>query len=127
ETAWVSSAVYTGGQQVAYNGHLYTAKWWTQGDTPGQGGEWGVWTDNGSCTPGDGDGDDGTENPGDGDNGDGDNGSEEPGDGDNGDGDDPEPQNPAEPGQYIAGYYTDWGVYDQNYHVKNIETSGSAD
>ena len=26
---------YTGGQKVTYNGHLWTAKWWTQGDTPG--------------------------------------------------------------------------------------------
>ncbi|ATY10792.1 chitinase [Amycolatopsis sp. AA4] len=26
----------------------------------------------------------------------------------------------------VVGYFTDWGVYDRNYHVKNIETSGSA-
>ncbi|NGO67929.1 glycoside hydrolase family 18 protein [Streptomyces boncukensis] len=25
------------------------------------------------------------------------------------------------------GYFTNWGVYQRNYHVKNIETSGSAD
>jgi chitinase len=25
------------------------------------------------------------------------------------------------------GYFVDWGVYQRNYHVKNIETSGSAD
>ncbi|GAA1021336.1 MULTISPECIES: glycoside hydrolase family 18 protein [Amycolatopsis] len=26
----------------------------------------------------------------------------------------------------VVGYFTDWGIYDRNYHVKNIETSGSA-
>ncbi|CAL1696369.1 unnamed protein product [Somion occarium] len=46
--AWSSTSVYTGGQQVAYGGHLWTAKWWTQGDTPG--GSAGVWTDNGACS-----------------------------------------------------------------------------
>ncbi|KAI0639124.1 class III chitinase [Trametes polyzona] len=44
---WSSGTVYTGGQQVSYNGHLWTAKWWTEGDTPG--GAAGVWTDNGAC------------------------------------------------------------------------------
>ncbi|KIJ44283.1 carbohydrate-binding module family 5 protein [Sphaerobolus stellatus SS14] len=46
--AWSSSAVYTGGQTVTYNGDTWTAKWWTQGDTPG--GSADVWTDNGTCT-----------------------------------------------------------------------------
>ncbi|KAF8908087.1 glycoside hydrolase superfamily [Gymnopilus junonius] len=45
--AWVSSVAYTGGQEATYNGHLWTAKWWTQADTPG--GSAGVWTDDGSC------------------------------------------------------------------------------
>src|SRR5881227_2016468 len=26
----------------------------------------------------------------------------------------------------VVGYFAEWGVYDRNYHVKNIETSGSA-
>ena len=30
-------------------------------------------------------------------------------------------------GGKVVGYFTNWGVYDRNYHVKNIETSGSAD
>ncbi|MGY0022526.1 glycoside hydrolase family 18 protein [Streptomyces sp. cg35] len=30
-------------------------------------------------------------------------------------------------GSKVVGYFTEWGVYDRNYHVKNIETSGSAD
>ncbi|MEV6563887.1 glycoside hydrolase family 18 protein [Streptomyces kronopolitis] len=29
-------------------------------------------------------------------------------------------------GNKVVGYFTNWGVYDRNYHVKNIETSGSA-
>ncbi|MFE2943903.1 glycoside hydrolase family 18 protein [Streptomyces sp. NPDC059255] len=29
-------------------------------------------------------------------------------------------------GDKVIGYFTNWGVYDRNYHVKNIETSGSA-
>ncbi len=40
-------AQYTGGQKVTYNGHLWTAKWWTYNSTPG--GAAGDWTDNGAC------------------------------------------------------------------------------
>lgn len=29
--------------------------------------------------------------------------------------------------QIIAGYFTNWGVYSRDYHVKNIVTSGSAE
>ncbi|GAA0484014.1 glycoside hydrolase family 18 protein [Streptomyces sp. NPDC046215] len=29
-------------------------------------------------------------------------------------------------GHRVVGYFTNWGVYGRNYHVKNIETSGSA-
>ncbi|MEV4003262.1 glycosyl hydrolase family 18 protein [Actinomadura sp. NPDC049753] len=29
-------------------------------------------------------------------------------------------------GNKVVGYFTNWGVYQRNYHVKNIETSGSA-
>jgi len=45
--AWVSTAVYVGGQQAVYNNALWTAQWWTEGDIPG--GAAGVWIDNGSC------------------------------------------------------------------------------
>ncbi|WP_438484372.1 glycoside hydrolase family 18 protein [Streptomyces sp. S186] len=30
-------------------------------------------------------------------------------------------------GDKVVGYFTDWGIYDRNYQVKNVETSGSAD
>ena len=46
--AWSAGTAYVGGQQVSYNGHTWTAKWWTQGDIPGNNGQ-GVWTDNGAC------------------------------------------------------------------------------
>ncbi|EDY45958.1 glycoside hydrolase family 18 chitinase [Streptomyces sp. SPB074] len=36
------------------------------------------------------------------------------------------PENPNAGGPVKLGYFTEWGVYDRNYHVKNLETSGSA-
>ncbi len=46
-TSWSSSAVYIHGDKATYNGSLWEAKWWTQGDVPG--GPAGVWTLLGSC------------------------------------------------------------------------------
>ncbi|MFD3488840.1 glycoside hydrolase family 18 protein [Streptomyces sp. NPDC058665] len=37
------------------------------------------------------------------------------------------PASPTAAGEKVIGYFANWGVYDRNYHVKNIETSGSAD
>ncbi|KZT03657.1 carbohydrate-binding module family 5 protein [Laetiporus sulphureus 93-53] len=45
--AWSATATYTGGDTATYDGDLWTAKWWTSGDTPG--GSAGVWTDDGAC------------------------------------------------------------------------------
>ncbi|KAM5540974.1 hypothetical protein V8D89_005285 [Ganoderma adspersum] len=45
--AWSNGVAYTGGQKVTYNGHLWTAKWWVFGSTPG--GASGEWTDSGAC------------------------------------------------------------------------------
>ncbi|WP_328535441.1 glycoside hydrolase family 19 protein [Streptomyces sp. NBC_00344] len=45
-TAWNSSSVYTGGLVASYNGHNWSAKWWTQNETPGSAD---VWADQGSC------------------------------------------------------------------------------
>ena len=47
--AWSNTPIYTGGNTVSYNGKEYRAKWWTQGETPGTTGQWGVWEDLGSC------------------------------------------------------------------------------
>lgn len=44
--AWNSSSVYTGGGTASYNGHNWTAKWWTQNEKPGSSD---VWADQGSC------------------------------------------------------------------------------
>ncbi|WP_018656236.1 glycosyl hydrolase family 18 protein [Actinomadura flavalba] len=39
---------------------------------------------------------------------------------------DPEEPPPGPAGAKIVGYFAQWGVYGRNYHVKNIDTSGSA-
>nr|WP_203813099.1 glycoside hydrolase family 19 protein [Actinoplanes tereljensis] len=54
-TPYNNSAVYTGGMTASYNSHNWTAKWWTQGESPSTGGS-GVWQDNGSCGGGSGGG-----------------------------------------------------------------------
>ncbi|HEY3505090.1 MAG TPA: glycosyl hydrolase family 18 protein [Actinocatenispora sp.] len=46
--AWDSTKAYVGGETASYGGHAWTAKWWTQGDVPGNNGQ-DVWTDNGAC------------------------------------------------------------------------------
>ncbi|KAJ3775756.1 glycoside hydrolase family 18 protein [Lentinula raphanica] len=45
---WVSTVAYVGGSKVTYNGHLWTAKYWSEADVPG--GAAGDWTDDGPCT-----------------------------------------------------------------------------
>ncbi|AZM56943.1 chitinase [Streptomyces sp. WAC 01529] len=50
---WNSSSVYTGGKSASYNGHNWTAKWWTQNETPGRSD---VWADQGTCGGGTGPG-----------------------------------------------------------------------
>lgn len=47
--AWNSSSVYTGGGSASYNGHNWSAKWWTQNEKPGTSD---VWADKGSCGSG---------------------------------------------------------------------------
>ncbi|WP_265521560.1 glycoside hydrolase family 19 protein [Oerskovia flava] len=47
--AWSSSAVYTGGAVVSHGGQNWVAGWWTQGETPGTTGQWGVWRSQGAC------------------------------------------------------------------------------
>ncbi|GJF00072.1 glycoside hydrolase family 18 protein [Phanerochaete sordida] len=46
--AWVNNVAYNGGDEAVYGGHLWTAKWWSYGDTPG--GAAGDWQDDGACT-----------------------------------------------------------------------------
>jgi chitinase len=47
-TAWSATTAYVGASVVSYGGHTWTAKWWTQGDIPGNNAQ-AVWTDNGAC------------------------------------------------------------------------------
>jgi chitinase len=45
--AWVSNQAYTSGNQVTYNGHLWTANQWNYDEVPG--GSAGAWNDDGAC------------------------------------------------------------------------------
>jgi chitodextrinase len=45
-TPWNASSVYWGGNTASYNGHNWSAKWWTQNETPGTAQ---VWADQGAC------------------------------------------------------------------------------
>ena len=51
---WDSSTAYNGGDQVTYEGDLFTAEWWTQGSEPD--GSKSVWTNEGPCDGGGGGG-----------------------------------------------------------------------
>ncbi|KAF9223205.1 glycoside hydrolase family 18 and carbohydrate-binding module family 5 protein [Gyrodon lividus] len=44
---WNAGVIYTGGQEAVYKGHLWTAKWWTKNNVPGD--TTGVWKDDGKC------------------------------------------------------------------------------
>ncbi|WP_343950671.1 glycoside hydrolase family 19 protein [Nonomuraea longicatena] len=48
-TAWNSATAYTGGAVVSHSGQNWTARWWTQNETPGTAA---VWTSQGSCGSG---------------------------------------------------------------------------
>jgi predicted chitinase len=47
--AWNASQVYTGGMTASHNGRNWSARWWTQNETPGVAE---VWADQGTCTGG---------------------------------------------------------------------------
>jgi chitinase len=44
--SWSASQVYVGGNTASYSGHNWSAKWWTQNETPGN---HDVWADQGAC------------------------------------------------------------------------------
>ncbi|OAX37590.1 glycoside hydrolase family 18 protein [Rhizopogon vinicolor AM-OR11-026] len=44
---WQAGVAYVGGDEVTYNGDLWTAKWWSEDDVPG--GSAGDWTEDGAC------------------------------------------------------------------------------
>ena len=48
--AWSAAAVYVGGNVASQNSHNYSAKWWTQNESPAtHSGQWDVWADQGAC------------------------------------------------------------------------------
>ena len=49
---WDPDTAYSGGDQVTYDGDLFTAEWWTKGSTPDDSKS--VWTLEGACGRGDG-------------------------------------------------------------------------
>jgi hypothetical protein len=47
---WSAGQIYVGGNSASQNGHNYSAKWWTQGESPAtHSGQWDVWADKGTC------------------------------------------------------------------------------
>ncbi|MBD8497029.1 glycoside hydrolase family 19 protein [Paenibacillus arenosi] len=40
---WSATQAYTAGSRVSYNGQVFEAKWWTQGETPNASNQWGAW------------------------------------------------------------------------------------
>ena len=48
--AWSASAVYVKDNTASQNGRNYTARWWTQNESPAaNSSQWAVWADNGVC------------------------------------------------------------------------------
>ncbi|MDY7090601.1 MAG: glycosyl hydrolase family 18 protein [Actinomycetota bacterium] len=48
--AWSASQVYTAGNAASQNGVNYSAKWWTQNESPAtHSGQWDVWKNDGAC------------------------------------------------------------------------------
>ncbi|MFG3708999.1 glycosyl hydrolase family 18 protein [Micromonospora sp. NPDC047670] len=45
--AWSAGTAYAGGARVSHGGRTWSARWWTQGETPGSAA---VWSDEGPCT-----------------------------------------------------------------------------
>jgi chitinase len=114
--AWSATQVYVGGNVASQNSHNYSAKWWTQNESPAtHSGQWDVWADQGAC---DGGGTTPTTAP-----------TTTPTTA-------PTTTPTTAPttspttspggGKNVVGYFAEWGVYARNYHVKNLVTSGSA-
>ncbi len=47
--AWESGSIYNTGDLVTYNGKLYRANWWTQGQTPDETQQYGPWSVKSEC------------------------------------------------------------------------------
>ena len=109
--AWSSTAVYVKDNVASQNGHNFTAKWWTQNESPAtHSGQWDVWIDNGVCG--------GTTTP----------PTTPPTTVPTTTPTTPPTTSPTNgtSGKNLVGYFAEWGVYARQYFVKNIVTSGSA-
>ena len=62
--AWDSATVYLGSSIVSYNGSVYQAKWWTQGDTPGASDVWELISGGGNSSGGNSGGNNSSASPG---------------------------------------------------------------
>jgi chitinase len=108
--AWSATQVYTANNQASQSGHNYTAKWWTQNESPAtHSGQWDVWADGGAC---DGGGSTPTTPP-----------TTAPTTSPT---TTPTTAPPGASGKNVVGYFAEWGVYARSYFVKNLVTSGSA-
>ncbi|MBZ6495067.1 glycosyl hydrolase family 18 protein [Natrinema longum] len=48
---WDPDTAYTDGDRVVHDDSVWEAQWWTRGDEPGEGGEWGPWDEIESSEP----------------------------------------------------------------------------
>lgn len=128
---WTSAGIYTGATQVQSNNVKYQAKWWTQGQDPAtNSGTDGVWLNQGACGS--------VSSP---------SSSSKSSVATTSSSSSKSSvatsssssiksssssvkssssSSVVASGKKVVGYFAEWGVYARNYHVKNIETSGSA-
>jgi chitinase len=100
---WSASTIYVGGDRVSHNSRTWRAKWWTQGEQPGVTTS-GVWEDLGACAG-------------------------EPTDPPPSDPPPTDPPPPPPPSGEVKtiGYFTQWGIYERAYLIRNVHTSGQAE
>lgn len=124
-SAWNSTAVYTGGNEVSRNGVKYQAKWWTQGQDPVTNSSAdGVWANKGQCSTSSASSVTSSV------------GSSSVASSITTSSSSSVASSIASSvssssvgsagGKKVVGYFAQWGTYARNYHVKNIATSGSA-
>lgn len=115
---WTSTGVYTGNTQVQSNNVKYQAKWWTQGQDPAtNSGTDGVWVNQGAC---------GVTSSASSSKSSVVSSSSSSVKSSSSSVKSSSSSSVIASGKRVVGYFAEWGVYSRNYHVKNIETSGSA-
>jgi len=116
---WTSTGVYTGNTQVQSNNVKYQAKWWTQGQDPAtNSGTDGVWKNLGSCGVVSSSSKSSVATSS--------SSSVKTSSSVASSVKSSSSSSVVVTGKKVVGYFAEWGVYSRNYHVKNIETSGSA-